>query len=85
MTDHPFASYLALLDAFADEARETLLAIREASGDPAERRDLDSLLKEYVCLRDRRPLEDALIYDLDPEALDLRLPALAIDAIGADQ
>lgn len=62
---------LTLLDAFADETRETLISMRAASGDQTDGHHLEMLLREYCCLRDERPLEDAIIYELDLEALEL--------------
>lgn len=77
LTPEKIPTILALLDALADETRETLIAMREASGDPGEGSHLEALLKEYACIRDGRPMEDAIIYPIDLESLTLAPTMLA--------
>lgn len=71
LTPDKIPPVFALLDTMADEIRETLIAMREASGDQHEGAHLEALPKEYACVRDGRPMEDAAIYPIDLETLTL--------------
>lgn len=62
---------ITLLEAMAEQLRETLMAMRAASGDDREGMHIERLLKEYVCIRDERPLVDAITHWLDLDVMIL--------------